>query len=246
MKEFFDKVRASFGPLTASQVQGLNALFNATQGMPLRHRAYILATAWHETGPTGSALHMTPRREIWGPTDAQKRYEGRKDLGNTQPGDGKKFLGRGYVQITGRANYAKASKLLSEDLLSNPDLALSPINAATIIVHGMTNGWFTGHKLADFTDYKSMRRIVNGTDRADLIASYARVFEEALKEVPTQPAKPADPPHIVIPPAPDESRVVDNAPPPMATTAGKGIAGAVLAAIAAIIAAVMYYVNKGG
>lgn len=239
MKEFFDKVRAEFGPLTAGQVQGLNALFVATAGLPLTHRAYILATAWHETGPTNSALHMTPRREIWGPTEAQKRYEGRKDLGNTVPGDGKKFLGRGYVQITGRTNYIKASKLIGKDLTVDPDLALEPAIASKIIVHGMTSGWFTGVKMADFTDYKSMRKVVNGTDRADLIAGYARTFEEALKAVP---AKPADPPKPEPTPEPEQP----PAAPVPSPSVGKGIAGAVLGAIGAIIAAFIYWVTKGG
>lgn len=61
-------------------------------------------------------------REIWGPTKAQSRYEGRADLGNTQPGDGKRFLGRGLFQITGRANYEKMSKILGIDFVSYPEL----------------------------------------------------------------------------------------------------------------------------
>src|SRR5690606_17393021 len=61
--------------------------------------AAFLAQVGHESGGFVYA------REIWGPTEAQKRYEGRKDLGNTQPGDGSRFRGRGLIQITGRANY---------------------------------------------------------------------------------------------------------------------------------------------
>ena len=63
MTPFFDAVRKKFGSLTQNQVNGLKTLFSATGGMPLRHRAYIIATAWHETGPKSDPLHMTPRTE---------------------------------------------------------------------------------------------------------------------------------------------------------------------------------------
>jgi putative chitinase len=62
--------------------------------------AMFLANVGHESG----GLHYTS--ELWGPTPAQKRYEGRKDLGNTQPGDGRRFRGHGLFQTTGRYNHA--------------------------------------------------------------------------------------------------------------------------------------------
>lgn len=62
-------------------------------------------------------------REIWGPTPAQLRYEGRVDLGNTQKGDGKRFMGRGPIQITGRANYREFGRLLGLPLEAQPELA---------------------------------------------------------------------------------------------------------------------------
>lgn len=193
MQQFFAKVREGFGSLSQNEVNGINVLLAATEGLPLRHRAYILATAWHETGPESSILHMTPRREIWGPSDAQKGYEGREDLGNIVAGDGKRFMGRGYVQITGRRNYERASKLVGQDLVTTPDLALKAPIASKIIVDGMVNGWFTGKKMADFTDYAAMRAVVNGSDKAELIAGYAQKFEAAfraqgLADAPTAPA----------------------------------------------------------
>lgn len=237
MKEFYDSLRASFGPLKQNQVDGIEHLLKATEGLPLAHRAYILATAWHETGPTSSDLHMTPRREIWGPTTAQKGYEGRKDLGNTEPGDGKRFAGRGYVQITGRHNYTKASAVVMRDLVNNPDLALDPDLAAKIMVNGMTQGWFTGKRLSDFQSYVNMRRVVNGMDKADLIAGYADKFEAALRAIPAAPEAPQTPqPSTPIPVPP-----VPPVPPPP----GQGIASIVIGAVGLLIAALAAWLMKG-
>ena len=141
--------------------------------------AYVLATAWHETGG------MRWLKEIWGPTSAQKRYEGRSDLGNTRPGDGKRYMGRGFVQITGKRNYTDWTKRLGIDLISDPDKAMQPTIAATILVDGMRLGTFTGKKLRDYingslVDFTGARRVVNGTDRAGMIAEYARGFDQLL------------------------------------------------------------------
>ncbi|PSH68499.1 carboxypeptidase [Phyllobacterium brassicacearum] len=150
------------------------------EGLLRNQCAYVLATAWHETG---AYKYM---REIWGPTSAQKRYEGRKDLGNTVAGDGKKFMGRGFVQITGRRNYTDWSRRLGLDLLKEPQLAEQPEMAVHIIVKGMKLGTFTGKKLDDYvtlskSDFVNARRIINGTDKAALIAGYAEQFDDLLK-----------------------------------------------------------------
>ena len=182
MKPFFDTIRESLGALRQDQVSGMQAILAATEKLPLHERAYLLATAWHET-----AFTMQPILER-GTTRYFDKYEPNtrigKRLGNTRPGDGFIFRGRGYVQITGRANYQRASEELGVDLVAHPDDALKPEVAALILVRGCTEGWFNGKKLSDYGDYLNMRRVVNGMDRADDIRDYARVFEAALKAAP--------------------------------------------------------------
>ena len=121
--------------------------------------AYILATADHESN-LGQDMEELASGE---------KYEGREDLGNTEPGDGPRFKGRGFVQITGRNNYEDWSKRLGPniDLVSNPELAAEPDIAATILVEGMRIGTFTGDKLNDYIngenpDFYNARSIVNG------------------------------------------------------------------------------------
>jgi putative chitinase len=90
---------------------------------PVRQAAF-LSQVGHESG----RLQYT--RELWGPTPAQVGYEGRRDLGNLQPGDGKRFMGRGLIQVTGRANYHAAAAALGIDCENQPGLLEEPSNAA--------------------------------------------------------------------------------------------------------------------
>ena len=180
--EFYARIRPMFGgALSQKQVDGIEALLAATDSLPNEVQAYLLATARHETDDT-----MQPITEYGGRKYFDKYDTGKlaKQLGNTPDadGDGFKYRGRGYVQITGRANYSKAGDWLKIDLINNPDLALQPTIAAQILVRGCCNGWFTGNKLSDYLpgDYINARRVVNSTDKADLIAGYARGFEAAL------------------------------------------------------------------
>ncbi len=179
MKEFFDYLRKRdsglFGTsLSQRQVDGLNTLLDATKGLPRSHQAYLLATAYHETART-----MQPIAE----------YGKGKGRPYGKPGIyGQAQYGRGYVQLTWDANYQKADERLGlrGALLGNFDLAMRPDIAAKILVRGCQEGWFTGKKLSDYLpgDYVAARRIVNGTDKAELIAGYARAFEAALAAVP--------------------------------------------------------------
>lgn len=87
-------------------------------------------------------------------------YEGRSDLGNTIKGDGIKYKGRGYIQLTGRANYDHYGKILGFDLVGNPDLALSPLLSAKILAL-----YFKERKVdvaCNKRDWKEVRHLVNG------------------------------------------------------------------------------------
>jgi predicted chitinase len=79
---------------------------------------------------TGQVAHETGFRTMTERASGVD-YEGRKSLGNTQPGDGPKYKGRGFIQLTGRANYADASKALGIDLINNPDLVATDETVAT-------------------------------------------------------------------------------------------------------------------
>lgn len=116
--------------------------------------AAFLAQVGHESG--GFAY----TREIWGPTAAQKRYEGRADLGNTQPGDGSKFRGRGLNQITGRYNYQRLKDKLGVDVVNNPVLLeQKPLAARSAAWWWANNGC---NEIADTGDFERLTRRING------------------------------------------------------------------------------------
>ena len=182
--KFFQAVKPLFPTLKQSQLEGVQVLLKAVGKLPVPYQAYLLATSYHETAKT-----MQPITEYGGKSYFNKYDSGSlaKALGNTQAldGDGYLYRGRGFVQLTGKANYLRASKELGKDFLNNPDLALETDIAATILVVGCTEGWFTGKKLGDYLNgevpnYKEARRVVNGLDDATLIASYAVTFENAI------------------------------------------------------------------
>jgi predicted chitinase len=126
-----------------------NAMREAGINTPARQAAFI-AQLGHESG------NFRYSEEI----ASGAAYEGRRDLGNTQPGDGERFKGRGYIQLTGRANYAAAGRALGLDLVNNPQLAARPENAARIAA------WYWNSRglnaKADAGDFAGITRSING------------------------------------------------------------------------------------
>lgn len=123
----------------------------------LRQAAFLAQIA-HESG------EFRYMRELWGPTDAQKRYEPPSEkaaeLGNIYPGDGKRFLGRGAIQLTGRANYRKYGIFLRVDLENFPDMAAAPDICFRIAgAFWKKNGL---NELAEKGEFKMITRRING------------------------------------------------------------------------------------
>jgi len=135
-------------------VSALNTAMQHYQIVGAKRAAAFLAQIGHESG------QLRYVREIWGPTASQRGYEGREDLGNTVPGDGRKYCGRGLIQITGRANYARCGEALGLDLISHPELLELPQHAA------MSAAWFWKQKglndLADRDQFNTITRRING------------------------------------------------------------------------------------
>jgi predicted chitinase len=99
------------------------------------------------------------------------------------------YYGRGYVQLTWSNNYSRAGKELGygDQFVKNPDMVLNPKIAADIISLGMKNAWFTGVSLNTYIhgntcDYHNARKIINGLDKAATFASWARIYEAALRK----------------------------------------------------------------
>jgi len=183
--KFYAAIRPLFGKITTPQFEGMQAKLEAfaAAASPLAYVAYGLATSFHETG-----AKMQPVTEIG-------RGRG-KSYGKPGKHGGQIPYGRGDVQLTWDGNYETADDQLGLNgaLLANFDLALDTDISARVMVRGMTEGWFAGdkvgrHKFARYLPAKgtatapkftSARRIINGIDRAEVVAGYAMSFQAAL------------------------------------------------------------------
>ncbi len=184
-EKLYAAIRTITPTLTQIQVDSIEAILAACSNHLIsdpRHIAYILVTAYHES-------RFKPIEEIGkgkGYPYGQKLDMGggpNKRVAYTEPD--KIFYGRGFVQLTWRVNYKSFSKLLGIDILYHPELALQPKVAAEILVIGMQKGMFTGARLIDSfnkleNDPIEARHIVNGTDKATLIAGYYWKILKAL------------------------------------------------------------------
>lgn len=177
-KVFYNSIRSSIG-LTEQNVQGFEKVLDYAEQHKTNPRFLpnILAQAFWESGRT-----MWPVREAFWLSEAWRKQHLRY-----YP-----FYGRGLIQTTWQANYAKMGKIVKADLVKHPELLLDWEYALPALFIGMEEGIYTGKKLSDYIDDKdepdaedyrefvNARRIVNGTDRAQEIAKLALVFEHAL------------------------------------------------------------------
>ena len=136
----------------------LNAAMQSFDISTLRRAAAFVAQLAHESG------EFQFMEELWGPTAAQQRYEPASDLarklGNTEPGDGQRFKGRGPIQITGRANYQRYGGLVGKDLIAAPQLAATPeVGFTTAAVFWQKNGL---NELADARNFTAITQRING------------------------------------------------------------------------------------
>jgi putative chitinase len=214
-KKFFAGYRATFGPLSVIQVNGLSQLLDFIEQdrfvTTIPVASYELATTKHETADTFHPIH-----EYGGKAYFIKRYGGQtkkgRELGNDTPEEGYYYAGQGYPQTTGESNFEKAEIALRRDYPEiiadferrtgkvfdltvgdqpndegDPANMMDPAIAYATMSYGMRTGMFTGHKNSEYAtsnppNYRGWRRVINGTDKAQLIAGYATKFEAILRD----------------------------------------------------------------
>lgn len=191
---FMDNYARSFGAADPAVRDRLREIFDYLEKNPdisdIRTLAYVLATFRHETNGT-----FRPMAEYGSPEMLEARYgpETRigRALGNTEPGDGARWRGRGFIQVTGRRNYQRVNQALGlggtpDDVVADPERMLRPGVAFRVAIWAINDGAFTSRKLSDFVtaekaDYVNARKVINGLDHAQPIAADALKFEQMLK-----------------------------------------------------------------
>lgn len=134
-------------------------------------KAQIMAQTAHESG------NFKYTQEL-GNAKYFEKYNGRRDLGNTQPGDGPRYRGRGFLQTTGRANYAEVSKALGVDFVNNPEALAQPKYAAASAIAWFQKRW---GRFKNWGDTKAVTKVVNGgynglADRSSKFAQYSKLY----------------------------------------------------------------------
>jgi len=169
---FFQAIKDNklFLTLTQLEVNGMNDIIDyfISKYTDLRWLAYVLATVYHETAET-----MQPVKEYGG----EKYLKSKKYY---------PYYGRDLCQTTWIYNYQKVKDFSGIDVVSNPDLIGQMPLAAKVAIEFMVHGWYTGKKLQDYfnsvkEDYVNARKIINGLDKAELIAGYGKKFFASLK-----------------------------------------------------------------
>ncbi len=175
-KFLFIYQESEFKSLGDSAKSGLTEILTLMESdqlsLDIRWCGYALATTFHECAGK------------WQPIEEFDKGKGRS-YGVPDKVSGQVYYGRGYVQLTWRDNYAMFSRICGADLINKPQLALQPDIAYRILSYGMRNGTFTGVGLKKYfndtvTDPINARRIINGTDCAELIAGYYDKFMRIL------------------------------------------------------------------
>lgn len=143
-------------------------------------REFEIATYLRAAAFIAQLAHESAELRYFEEIASGKAYEGRKDLGNTQPGDGVKYKGHGPIQITGRANHAACGKALGLDLINNPTLITQPENAFR------SAGWFWDTRnlnaLADGRLFKAITKKINGGFNG--LADRQKYYDRALRAIP--------------------------------------------------------------
>ncbi|WP_162200242.1 hypothetical protein [Citrobacter amalonaticus] len=206
----------SFGPVTSARLsikskenlkkllENINIYFRDIKDYKpnLYKLAYMLATARHESYDFTAGEYFSEGAEIgsvsyfnkYDPVLANTQNKRDKAIanGNTNQGDGYKYRGRGCVHLTWKINYQKASDKFGDDFVNQPDLAGDFQYAVPIMVWGMEEGVFTGNKISSYINnsevqYRDARKVINGSDQKELIASYAEKFQHILEKTSSAP-----------------------------------------------------------